>query len=468
MIEFPFIGGSYPKEALPFASQRTVNFFPETDANYRSKLVLDGFPGHSRVVQCGNGPIRGSLPFGEYLIVISGNTVYRVSKGFYAESIGTIDTNLGSIAMDENNAQVMIVDGQDGWIYDGNSVQKILDSTFTVTNADQVTHMDSYFVVNQPGTGKIWVSDSFDGLNWNALRTATAEFKSDPVITVKADRELILGGTKTTQAYYNSGASPMPFEAIRSSRLIYGVAAKNSWAIVGNTSYFLAQDENGHIFCGRLNGPSVERVSTRAWEKVWAGYDYEDAYAFGVHFQGHEWYILTFPEADHGFGRTFLYSISTGLWTEIGPYHPSVGDFGKHPMRTHTFFGGKNLFGDDNGWLNEFKEDVYTFNGDTMISLRRSPVLHDKHEDLFLSELAIGAEVGVENDDSRDPKLHMKYSVDGGYTWKNTRYKSLSGNYTNKRKTTLDFHQLGKAKDWVFELSISDPVRRRFYSGYVS
>jgi len=468
VIEFPFIGGSYPAEAMPFATQRTVNLFAEVDPNYRTKAVLEGFPGHKKWTKVGNGPVRGGVEFKNSLVVVSGNTVHSLSGGGGATSIGAIATGTGPVSVDENGSQVMLVDGKDGYVYDGSSFTKITDPVFTATKADQVTHMDSFFVVNKPGTGSIWVSDSFDGRNWSATRTATAEFKSDEVVSLNADRELFLGGSKTIQAYYNSGAATMPFEAIRSSRLIYGVAARDSWAVVGNTSYFLSQDANGGIFVGRLNGPSVERVSVRAWEKEWTKYDYEDAYAFGIHFHGHEWYVLTFPEADHGFGRTFLYSIATGVWSEIGIYQPSVGDFGKHPMTYHTYFAGKNLIGDGTGWLYELDDDTFTFDGETMISLRRSPVLHDKMESFSLNRLSVGAAVGVENDDCSDPQIHMRHSKNGGYTWKNTRYKSLTGTYTDKYKTGLDFPLMGMAKDWVFELSISDPVRRRFYGAFVS
>lgn len=468
MIEFPFIGGSYPAEAKPFSSQRTVNLFAELDPNYRTKAVLEGFPGHKKWTQAGNGPIRGGVEFQGRLVVVSGNTVYRITKGGFASSIGSIATSSGLVSMDENGAQVMLVDGKDGYVYDGATFTKITDPVFTATKADQVTHMDSFFVVNEPGTGRIWVSDSFDGLNWSATRTATAEFKSDEVIALKADRELFLGGAKTIQAYYNSGASPMPFEALRSSRLIYGVAARDSWAVVGNTSYFLSKDGNGAIFVGRLNGPSVERVSVRAWEKEWAKYDFSTAYAFGVHFHGHEWYVLTFPDADHVFGRTFLYSIATGVWSEIGVYQPSVGDFGAHPMTFHAWFSNRNLIGDINGWLHELDDETYTFDGETMIALRRSPVLHDKMESFSLNRLSVGVEVGVENADSTDPQIHMRHSKNGGYTWKNTRYKSLTGTYSDKYKTSIDFPLMGMARDWVFEVSISDPVRRRFFGGFVS
>lgn len=468
MIQFPFIGPSYPKEALPFSSQRTVNFFPEVDDQYKDKVVLKSFPGHTSFATVGTGPIRGGVIFKGNLILVSGSEVYKVDTGGGSTSLGSILSSSGFVSMDENGSQVMIVDGSDGWIYDNSTLTKITDSVFTATNADSVTHMDSFFIVNKPGTGSIWVSDSFDGLNWNVLRTATAEFKSDPVDVVWADRELFLGGTYTTQAYYNSGASPMPFEAIRSSRLVYGVAAKRSVAVVGNTSYFLAQDINGNIFAGRLNGSAVERVSTRAWEREWSRYDYEDAYAFAIHFRGHEWYVLTFPEADTGYGRTFLYDISVGWWTEIGPYDGLVGDFIKHPILYHTFFGGKNLIGDTNGVLHELSDTVYNFNGTEMISLRRSPVLHDKREKISIRNFTLDMETGNETPTVTDPQMMMRHSKDGGYTWKNTRYVSTSNDATNKRKHEVSFKQLGQARDWVFEVSISDEVSRKIMGGYVA
>jgi hypothetical protein len=468
MIDFPFIGGTYPNGALPFTNQRTVNLYPERDDNYRNKIVLIGFPGHQKWTQCGNGPIRGAKEFDGNLYVVSGSAVYKVNPGGYAQTIGTIGTSTGHVSMDENAVQLMIVDGQDGWIYDGGTFQKILDATFTATKAGSVRHFDSFFVVNKPGTGQIWASDAFDGLSWTATKTATAEFKSDPLIGVFVDKELFLAGSKTIQQYYNSGASPMPLEAVRSSRITYGLAAKESWVEIGNTSYFLGQGPQGGVFCARLTGPSIERVSTRAWELEWSGYDYQDAYAMAVHFKGQEWYLLTFPKADTGRGRTFGFSISTGLWFEVGEFVPSINDFGKYSGVVHVSFSKRNLIGTEDGWLHEMRDDKYTFDGTTMISLRRCPVVHDKEEPVFLSNFTVGVEKGVENADSRDPQLHMKHSKDGGYTFKNTRYKPLSGTHTNMRNTEMDFRSLGSAKNWVFEVSISDPVRRRFYSGSVA
>ena len=140
----------------------------------------------------------------------------------------------------------------------------------------------------------------------------------------------------------------------------------------------------------------------------------------------------------------------------------------KHPMLFHTFFGGKNLIGDTNGVLHELSDTVYNFNGTEMISLRRSPVLHDKREKISIRSLTIDMETGNETPTVTDPQMMMRHSKDGGYTYKNTRYVGTSNDATNKRKHEVTFRQLGQARDWVFEVSISDEVSRKIMGGYVS
>ena len=457
-----------PDSTKPYSSQRTVNFYPEIDDQYKDKVVLKAFPGHTRWARVGGGPIRGMLRFGGVLIVVSGSVVYKVTSGGTITSLGTINTSTGFVSMDENGDELVIVDGADGWVYDGATLAQIVDATFTATNADQVAAMDGFFIVNQPGTGTIWVSDAFDATTWNALKTANAEFKSDRLTTIWTDRELYLGGVFTIQAFYNSGASPMPFEAIRSARYLYGTVGTKTVVTVGNTSYMLCRDTNGNIFAGRLNGSSIERVSTRALEAFWSGLDYTSAYAFAIHFKGHEWYVVTFPAADTGYGRTYLYDISVGWWTEIGPWEDKAGDFAKHPMLAHVHFDGMHLIGDELGWLSKLDDSVYKFGTETMISLRRSPVLHDKREKISIRNFTVDMETGNETPSVPDPKIRMRHSKDGGYTWKNTRYASTSNDSSNKRKHEVNFKQLGQARDWVFEISISDEVSRKILGGYVS
>tara|TARA_R100000808_G_scaffold4213_1_gene14030 strand:- start:63 stop:1472 length:1410 start_codon:yes stop_codon:yes gene_type:complete len=469
MIEFPFIGGTSSKNSIAFSTHRTVNLYPEKDETYKGQVVLQGFPGYSKWSALNDGAVRGMLPFKNKLVVVSGNTVFSVSPGGSSTQIGSIGTSEGYISMDENGVELMIVDGNSGYIWDGGSFTEITDTTFQATNATHVTHMDSFFVVNQKDSGAIWVSDSFDGTTWSATRTATAEFKSDYVVSLWSDRELMLSGDKTTQIYYNSGASPMPFEALRAGRIIYGIASPFSVAIVNNSSHLLAQDSNGGIFAGRMNGYTIERISTRALEREWASFpDFQSAFGLSIHWKGHEFYILTFDIADTGFGRTFAYDASTSLWFEIGLFKSALGDFQKWDVRSHCFFDGKNIVGDSAGNLHTLSDSVYTFDGETMVSLRRAPVVHESRNRMFIHKLEIDMEVGtstVMSGQGSDPLIMLDISQDGGRSWR-SRNQNLgaSGEYLQR----VQWHQLGSGYDMVFQVSVSDPVPRKFIAGYVA
>lgn len=58
----------------------------------------------------------------------------------------------------------------------------------------------------------------------------------------------------------------------------------------------------------------------------------------------------------------------------------------------------------------------------------------------------------------RDPKLMVDWSDDHGKTWSNQREQSM-GKIGEYRKR-VRFLRLGSARDRIFRISISDPVKR--------
>ena len=270
------------------------------------------------------------------------------------------------------------------------------------------------------------------------------------------------------QVYYNDSSTPMPMQPLRQGRIIYGLAAKESVVVVDNTTHGLFLDENGGVFAGRLNGYTIERISTRGLERYWHEIDYTDAYALGVHHGGHEFYILTFPQADTGRGRTFAYEAETRMWFGIGKYVSGQNDFEKYHALTHTHFDGKNLIGDEQGDLWELDPDSYTFqDSHAIVSRRRCPVIHDNRDRLFFENLEFDVEVGngLNSGQGSDPKMVLKISDDGGRTFNNQRETSIgvSGEYEER----VRFNHLGSSYDRVFDVSISDPVPRRFMGAYL-
>jgi hypothetical protein len=64
--------------------------------------------------------------------------------------------------------------------------------------------------------------------------------------------------------------------------------------------------------------------------------------------------------------------------------------------------------------------------------------------------------VGTVSGQGVDPVVMMRVSRDGGHTWSNERTAGLGrlGEYTQR----VFWNQLGRARDMVFEVRISDPV----------
>ena len=468
MIEYPFLGGTQiGNDADIFLSpQRTVNLYLE-NGNYRNKSALIGWPGDKRYAGATNrGNARGAHTFKDHAVFVAGTNAYRLDKGGIVTQIGGLTTGSGFVEIAENGLQLMIVDGENGYVWDGSNFTVISDQNYPKT-ADSVAYLDSAFLVNKPGTGQIYASETLDALTWDELRKAVAEYKSDPVVTLWENRELHLGGSQSTQAYYYSGASPMPFAPIRQGRMIYGVAAKNSVRNLDNTTFALFQDENGGIFVGRVTGFNVVRVSTRGMDRYMSQIDYKDSYAMGIDLWGHEMYLITFPVADHGRGRTFGYSIPTNTWFEVGKYEPTINDFGKFHGRVHLFFDEEHLFFDGRGDIWALDSSSYTIGGEPLIASRTCSVIRSARERVFFNGMMIEADVGhgLNSGQGSDPQIRLEISDDGGRTYPDFIMGDLGagGEYENE----IRFTQLGSSYDRVFRASISDPVPRKFLGAYL-
>ena len=67
---------------------------------------------------------------------------------------------------------------------------------------------------------------------------------------------------------------------------------------------------------------------------------------------------------------------------------------------------------------------------------------------------------------SRPPQMDLRVSKDSGHTWNNTATRGcgLSGEYRNR----VRWLRLGQARDWVFEIQVSDPIGWRVIDGYIN
>ena len=81
----------------------------------------------------------------------------------------------------------------------------------------------------------------------------------------------------------------------------------------------------------------------------------------------------------------------------------------------------------------------------------------------FLLQPGVGYYGGIL--DASDPQASLRVSRDGGQTYGNLRHTDIGAQ--GKYKTRIKFNRLGRARDFVLELSISSPVKVAIDGAYL-
>jgi hypothetical protein len=186
-----------------------------------------------------------------------------------------------------------------------------------------------------------------------------------------------------------------------------------------------------------------------------------DAFAYCFQMAGHSFYVLTFPTAD----ATWLYDAATDRWFEWLWRDPAENVFHRHRSNCCVFFNGEHLVGDwETGKVYGLDLDTYMDDEDPIRMLRRTQCLNDDGARLFFEEVQIDMETGVANEDCEDPQVMLRYSNDGGHTWSNEKQRSIGqvGQYGARVK----FGPTGSGRNRVWELAITDPVKRAVFGAF--
>jgi hypothetical protein len=138
----------------------------------------------------------------------------------------------------------------------------------------------------------------------------------------------------------------------------------------------------------------------------------------------------------------------------------SQNQFQRHRSNCHAFFANQNIVGDyANGKLYSIQNAVYTEDGATIRRVRRAPHITSDLQRQYFHELQLQFQpgVGLSTGQGSDPQVMLRWSNDGGSTWSEEHWTSIGkiGRYTNR----AIWRRLGQARDRVFEVSISDPVK---------
>ena len=468
-MEIPFVGGSYQMDAVSFDHQRSVNLYAVISESGTSKTraALRSTSGLLQVATLGGGGIRGGIESSSRAFFVSGNEFYELLSDYTYVMHGTMDTATSRVQMAENPTQVMLIDGLYGYIFNKttDTFAKITDVNFPTPTS--LTFQDGYFIVSKADSSQFHISSINNGLVWGAFDFTTVEGSPDNIVAVKSNKSIILAfGTKSVEFYQNTGNLSFPFQKIKNAYVETGCAAAATIQILDNTLIWLGSDENGDKIVWRMDGMNAVRISTQAIErKIAEGSNLEESYAWVYHERGHAFYMLQIK----GLNTTLCLDMATNLWHERVYRNPQTAHEEQHRGSCHVFAFGKHLVGDrETNQIFDMSLDYYSDNGNPMIKKRISPHLAQERQLITHAQLELDMEVGVglQSGQGSDPQIMMRYSDDGGHTWSDSLWRTIGK--VGKYKTRVRWNKLGRSRDRVYEVSVSDPVFVQINGAYLN
>jgi hypothetical protein len=461
-LKIPFATQSYRSQSLPISAQRCVNMYAEKQSpDAKTDVAVFGCPGMVLFGTCGSGPIRGMHKMGGVAYVVSGPTLYSVTSTGTATAIGGEVSGTGPVSMDNNGTQLVIVNGTNGYLYSA-LLGFVLISDTDFNAADTVQFFDQRFTFDWKNTNKWFASDLLDGTSYNALVFASAETRPDNVKAVVLNKQILLVfGDKTIEPWQDVGAANFPFERVPGVVIERGLAAPHATAKEDNSVFFLGEDRRFY----RLDGLTPIGISTPAIDAEWQTYTtVSDAYCFAYGWSGHKFIVVNFPTAN----KTFVYDISTSLWHERESWDMNGRSLGRWRGNCHLPCYDRELIGDAySGKIGYLSASTYTEFDTTVQALVTSPPIHSDRKRLFISRLEIDMEagVGINTGQGSDPQVMMRSSKDGGRSY-STRQIWKSAGAIGANRSRLRWLRLGQARERVFELTISDPVKRTIIAAH--
>lgn len=470
MARVALTGGAYTARSVIASAQRQVNLFAElNEEGSPVKFTLYPTPGLRLLAAAptpgaGRGLFRASNGI---LYAVVGRSVYTISPNWAWALIGNLTASLTTpVGMSDNSLTMLVVDGTDAGYTVALATNTLAPfSAAAFYGADRVAFLDTFFVLNKPGTG-IFYSSLALSTTFDPLYFATKIGYPDKLVSIIVlHREIWLIGTDTTEVWVNSGAAAFPFEIMTGAFVPHGCAAKHSVASIGDSVFWLSQDKTGQGVVLQGAGYQAKPVTSYAIAQAIAGYaTVSDAIGWCYQKEQHQFYVLTFPTAD----ATWAYDLSTGQWHEW-KWSDSNGVEHRHRAMSHAFAYGENVVMDwETGAIYALDLNVYTDNGAPIVRRRGFPhgisdgkrVIYKQ----FIADMETGNAPGTSSI-GPGPQVYLRYSDTRGSSWSNPISNGLgpAGDFIN----SVQFQRLGMARDRVFEVFWSSPVRTALNGAFV-
>lgn len=475
-------GGMYQARSVIASVQRCVNLYPEVNAEGAPfPMTLQLTPGLTQLIAGTDAPSRCTYTASNgQLYEVIGSTVYYTDSNWIRSFLGTIGSNSTPVSMSDNGLAILIVDGSiNGYTIDltTHAFAPVSGQAGAFYGADRVDFVDTFFLLNRPGTNQWYISLSnvtFANLTgtispgataaaFDPLDIAAKSGNPDPIQgVIVMHREAWLIGTETTEVWYDAGNANFSFAELPGVFIEHGCCAKYSIAKQDLNTYWLSQDRQGRCMVFTGNQYAAKRISTHAIEQQIQQYpDPTDAIGFTYQQLGHTFYVLTFPSGN----ATWVYDAAEGLWHERTW---TDGNGVEQRIRASSCASayGSIVVGDrETGALYSWDLSAFTDNTSPIVRRRGFPLEEIGSQRVTWSRLVLDMDVGeiVNTLKSNEPMISLRYSDDRGKTWGNARTYGLGS--TGEYNRSILFTQLGQSRYRTFEVFWDVPAFTAFNGG---
>lgn len=466
----PLLSGTYKAKSVIASAQACKNLYAEINPpEGQEEVPVTHYPVPGLIklasVPFEKGAGRGIyLATNNQLFAVVNTQVYQIDALLTKfTAVGTIAPGTTPVSMTDNGTQLVIVAGPNlGYTYTFSTgvFAQINDPAFS--GADYVGYLDGFTLFNNPGTNFFYSSLANQITPFDSLYFAQKSGFQDQIMGLVVNhREIYLLGEMTSEVWYNAGNPLFPFAIIPGVFIQKGCGAKYSICRHDLLIIFISQDKDGHAECWIIDHYQAFKVSTPALEQEWSGYgSVDDATSFIYQLGGHVFYQVTFVGAD----KTYVYDFTTKQWHQR-TWTDANGKEHRARLSCATYAFNRSIGLDwQTGDLYAIDGNTYTDAGAPIVYARGFPHLTNSGVINFFDSFYVDMEVGQSQDGSV-PMLSLRWSDDRGESYGTRVMQSMGqgGAYI----TSIKFNRLGRARDRVFELSWSAPVKTALNGAYV-
>ena len=373
--------------------------------------------------------------------VVAGNTLYEVTASGAYTARGTLASSSGFVCMENNNTQLIVVDGPNGYLltFASNAFGQITDPDWR--GSRWVEELNGSFVLvpdDQPD--QFYLSGIDDGATYDALDFSSSDAQPDDIVTHRVmKQELYLFNQRSTEVWVYSGDADFPLVRYNSTPIDIGCVGLRAAVVTSDSMFWVGGTGVGSGVLYEMRGHSPARVSTDAVEQALAAStDISKARIWCYQIEGAEFIGLDAP----GFKTTWVYNLATQKWHEQARLVD--GDWQQWPAELISYFSGKHYAaaGDK---LYVIDNTLTTIGAEQMSFERTWPhLVLPSLEPVNYRGLEVSMTTG------NGGAVTLEISNDGGAGWGSPLRRSLGA--IGRRMERIRWLGLGSAVDRVFRL----------------